>query len=129
MKKGFVLFVARLLQDAPLDGSVCEVVPLFCIRPSVVLFAIRRTGNSPRSVQPVVALTANLRVIVRPLRLFQLAIQRSIGYHVAFYQRIIINSIETAADHLVGRILAKQNTLPSCNLLRRLFIIRIVVVA
>ena len=119
-------FVARLLQDAPLDGGVCEVVPSLSIRPSVVLLTIRRTGNSPRSIQPVIALAAKLRIVVRPLGLFQLAVQRGICYYVAIYQRIIIHSIETAVDHLVGRIRSKQDTLPSRHLLWWLFVIRIV---
>ena len=112
------------LQDAPLDGGVCEVVPSLSIAPSVVLFAIRRTGDSSRSVQPVVAFAANLRVVVRPLRLLQLAVERGICNHVAISQRVIIDSIKTAIDHLVGRIRSIQDTLPPRHLLRWLFVIR-----
>jgi hypothetical protein len=86
-------------QDAPLDGSIGEVVPGFGVGPSVVLFAIRGTGNGPCPVQPVVALAVNLRVVVRPLCLLQLAIQHSIGYHVAFNQSIIIYSIVLLSTH------------------------------
>ena len=34
-------------QYAPFDGSVGKVMPAFCVSPSVVLLAIRRTSDSP----------------------------------------------------------------------------------
>ena len=33
--------------------------------------------------------------------------------HIAIHQRIVIYSIETAADYLVGRVGTKQDTLPA----------------
>ena len=74
-------------QDAPFDGGVCKVVPSVGIRPSVVLFAIRGTGDGSRSVQHVIALAADLRVVARPLSLFQLAVDTRVMCYRSFKKR------------------------------------------
>ena len=110
-------------QDAPHDRRIDKVMPSLSVSPSVVLFAIRGTGNGLRPFQAVVELATNLCVIVRPLGMLQLAVERGIHHHVAFLQRIVVHCIEAIADHLVGGIAAKQDTRPSCkmSLLARVF--------
>ncbi len=115
----------RSVTHAGCCSEGCEIG----VGPSVVLFAIRRACNGPRTVQPVIALATNLCVVVRPLCLLQLIVKRGICYHVTIGERVIVHSIETAVDHFVGRIRAKQDALPACNLLRWLFVIRFVLAA
>ena len=91
-------------QNAPFDGNIGKIVPGIKVGPSIMLLSVRGTGDSVRTVQPVVALTVDFRVVVRPLGFLQLAVESCIYYHVTFSQRIIVDSIKATTDYLVGGV-------------------------
>lgn len=94
----------RLFQDAPFDGRVDKVVPCISVSPAVMLGGIVGMVHGTCSINSVVTLTVHLRIVVSPLGILQLTVECGINNHIAFRQRIVIHSIEAAADHLVGRI-------------------------
>ena len=69
-----------------------------------MLRAVVGIAHGTCGVEPVVALTVYLRIVVGPLGIFQLAVECGIYNHIAFHQCIVIHSIKGAADDLVGRV-------------------------
>jgi hypothetical protein len=61
----------------------------------------------------MISCTVYFRVVIRPLGILQLAEERSRYDDVTSGQCIAVHSSETATDHLVGRVGAKQNTIPA----------------
>ena len=79
-------------------------MPGISVSPTVMLWAVVGIAHGTCGVQPVVALTVYLCIVVGPLGILQLAVECGIYNHIAFHQRIVIHSIKAATDHLVGRI-------------------------
>ena len=91
-----------------------------------MLRAVVGMAHGTSGIQSVIAPSVDLRIVVGPLGMLQLAVEGSINNHVAIHQGIVVHSIKTATHHFVGGVRAKQDTLPVRDILRRRVVVCIV---